>query len=36
MTETDHYLFYYPHTSFTNGQLPLLKVAGSQNQDLLG
>lgn len=24
---TDHNLFYYPYASFTNAQLPLLKVA---------
>ncbi len=24
---TDHNLFYYPYASFTNTQLPLLKVA---------
>ena len=24
---TKHNLFYYPHASFTNAQLPLLKVA---------
>ena len=23
----EHYLFYYPYVSFTNAQLPLLKVA---------
>lgn len=26
-TMTEHKLFYYPYTSFTNAQLPLLKVA---------
>jgi len=27
MTTTEHTLFYYPYASFTNAQLPLLKVA---------
>lgn len=26
---TEHALFYYPHVSFTNEQLPLLRVAAS-------
>jgi hypothetical protein len=27
MTDHVHILFYYPYASFTNAQLPLLKVA---------